>query len=155
MITNLGLDCNNAHVQPQGSYHYHGPPTLYLESLNPSGDEMIMIGYAADGYPIYYKYGYSDADDSSSGVIELTSGYALKSGDRPGDGITAPAGSYTGIYSNDWEYTSSDDVELDECNGRTGVTPEYPNGTYYYVVTDSYPFIPRCFVGSPSSDFTI
>lgn len=28
----LGLDCNNAHVQPSGKYHYHGKPTLYLET---------------------------------------------------------------------------------------------------------------------------
>ena len=30
----LGLDCNNAHVQPNGKYHYHGTPTALLEALD-------------------------------------------------------------------------------------------------------------------------
>ena len=151
---NLGLDCNNAHVQPTGKYHYHGSPVLYLESLNVQNDEMTLIGYAADGFPIYYKYAYSDPMDSSSSIIEMTSSYQLKSGDRAGDGITAPCGTYDGVYSNDYEYVQ-DLGTLDEANGRTGVTPEYPNGTYYYMITDAFPSIPRYFQGTPSQDFKI
>ena len=30
----LGLNYNNAHVQPTGRYHYHVTPTLYLENKN-------------------------------------------------------------------------------------------------------------------------
>jgi len=45
--------------------------------------------------------------------------------------------------------------DLDECNGREGITPEFPEGTYYYVITNEYPGVPRCFVGTPSSDFKI
>ena len=152
MSINLGLDCNNAHVQPTGKYHYHGAPTLYLESINISSDAMSLVGYAADGFPIYYKYGYLDADDSGSTVIELASSYRLKSGERPGDGQSAPCGEYTGIYTNDYEYVSGLG-DLDECNGRTGITPEYPSGTYYYLITDSFPFLPRCLKGTPSDDF--
>jgi len=44
---------------------------------------------------------------------------------------------------------------LDECNGRSGITPDYPNGTYYYVMTDSYPVIPRCLTGVADYSFTI
>jgi hypothetical protein len=33
------------------------------------------------------------------------------------------------------------------------VTPEYPNGTYYYVATADYPFIPRFFHGTPDKSF--
>lgn len=150
----IGLDCNNAHVQPQGKYHYHGSPTLYLSQLNVSATTMTLIGWAADGFPIYYKYGYSNPQDKTSTVVELTSSYQLKSGERPGDGSTGPCGTYNGIYSNDYEYVSGLG-NLDECNGRTGVTPEFPNGTYYYVITDDFPAIPRCFVGQPSSDFKI
>jgi hypothetical protein len=43
--------------------------------------------------------------------------------------------------------------DLDETNGRTGVTPEYPNGTYYYVLTDNWPFIPRMFRGTADASF--
>ena len=32
MHVRIGLDCNNAHVQPNGQYHYHGNPTLLIES---------------------------------------------------------------------------------------------------------------------------
>ena len=88
---NLGLDCNNAHVQPNGKYHYHGSPVLFLEDLNIPSNQMTLIGYAADGFPIYYKYAYTTADDANSQVIEMTSSYQLKSGNRPGDGVTALA----------------------------------------------------------------
>jgi hypothetical protein len=151
---NLGLDCNNAHVQPTGKYHYHGSPTLFLENLAISNNQMTLIGYAADGFPIYYKYAHSTANDSNSALVEMQTSYRLKSGQRPGNGITAPCGTYDGIYGSDYEYVDGLG-SLDEANGRTGVTPEYPQGTYYYIITDAYPFIPRYFMGTPSSDFKI
>lgn len=151
---NLGLDCNNAHVQPTGKYHYHGSPILFLQDLNIPTNQMSLIGYAADGFPIYYKYAYTTATDNSSIVIEMTSSYQLKSGNRTGDGITAPCDIYNGIYSNDYEFVNGLGT-LDEANGRTGVTPEYPAGTYYYVITDDFPSIPRYFRGTPSNDFKI
>jgi len=149
---NLGLDCNNAHVQPNGKYHYHSFPADYIASLNIPSNQMTKIGTAADGFPIYYKYApRSDADQT---IIEMTSSYRLKSGDRPGDGITAPCGSYDGVYSNDYEYVNGLGT-LDEANGRFGVIPNYPNGTYYYVITDEFPSIPRFFKGTPSNDFLL
>ena len=151
---NLGVDCNNAHVQPNGKYHYHGTPTSYLNSLNASSTTMTLIGYAADGFPVYYKYAYSLANNSGSDITIMTSSYRLKSGNRPGDGVSAPCDSYNGVYSNDYEYINGLGT-LDEANGRNGVTPEYPNGTYYYVITDEFPSIPRCLRGTPSQDFKI
>ena len=88
---------------------------------------MSLIGYAADGFPIYFKYGYASATSSSNGVITLRSSYRLKSGSRPGDGENAPCGVYDGVYSNDFEYVEGLG-DLDQCNGRVGVTPDYPNG---------------------------
>lgn len=151
---NLGLDCNSAHVQPTGKYHYHGSPILFLESLNVPINAMTLIGYAADGFPIYYKYAYSEASNNNSSVVEMSSSYQLKSGNRGGDNMTAPCGTYDGVYSNDYEYVFGLGT-LDEANGRTGITPEYPNGTYYYVITDEFPSIPRFFRGTPSNDFKI
>ena len=144
---NLGTDCNNAHVQPGGKYHYHGTPTAYLEALNVDGTKMVKIGYAADGFPIYYKYGYSDSGE----LIELKSGFKLKSGNRPGDGKSAPDGVYDGTYFQDYEFDSNL-TSLDECNGRFGKTPESEN-EYYCVFTDNYPSSPLCFMGTPSDDF--
>ena len=150
----IGLDCNNAHVQPSGKYHYHGSPTLYLQNLSVSTTRMTLIGYAADGFPIYYKYAYTNANDTNSTLIAMTSSYRLKSGRRPGDGVTAPCDVYNGIYTNDYEYVSGIGT-LDEANGRTGVTPEYPSGTYYYIITDEFPSVPRYFKGTPSQDFKL
>ena len=145
---NLGLDCNNAHVQPTGKYHYHGTPTAMLEEMGVSAREMTKVGYAADGFPIYYKYGYNDA---GSAIIEFQSGYQLKTADRGGDGITAPSGCPDGLYFQDYEYVEGG-AGLDACNGRMGKTPESDN-EYYYVITDNFPSSPLCFSGTPSSDF--
>ena len=153
-MVSIGLDCNTAHVQPNGKYHYHGVPGLYMESLSPSANEMLLVGWAADGFPIYYMYGHGSASDSTSAVKSLGSSYQMKTGERPGDGDSAPCGEYTGTYTADYEYIDGLG-DLDECNGRDGVTPEFPDGTYYYVITNEYPGVPRCFVGTPSADFTI
>ena len=61
---NLGVDRNNAHVQPDGSYHYHGLPTGLLERFSDSSVP-ILLGYAADGFPIYGPYGYRDAENEA------------------------------------------------------------------------------------------
>lgn len=150
----IGLDCNNAHVQPTGKYHYHGSPTLYLQNANIPSNTMTLVGYAADGFPVYYKYAYTNATDANSAVIAMTSSYRLKSGKRPGDGVTAPCGSYDGVYSNDYEFVNGLGT-LDQANGREGVTPEYPSGTYYYVITDDFPNIPRYFRGTPAPEFKV
>ncbi len=146
---NLGLDCNNGHVQPSGKYHYHGTPNAYLEELSLDGSEMVKLGYAADGFPIYYKYGYDDQGN----LIEMKSGYRLKTGERPGDGKSAPNGTYDGLYFQDYEYVEAASL-LDACNGRWGKTPENER-EYYYVITDNFPSSPICFSGTPSNDFRI
>lgn len=142
----LSMDLNGGHVNSVSRYHYHNIPTDYLTNdLNIDGtDHSPILGYAADGFPIYYKYLYTDATGNSTNVSSFLSGFSLKSGTRTGDGISAPNGNFDGTYVEDYEYTSSD---LDECGGRFGVTPEYPEGTYYYVLTDNWPYIPRCFKG--------
>lgn len=143
---NLGLDCNNGHVQPTGKYHYHGTPSAYLQNLDTGGSEMIKVGFAADGFPIYYKYA------EINGQIEpLESGYVLKEGVRPGDGKSSPEGCYDGTYFQDYEYVNGLSV-LDECNGMTGKTPEEEE-EYFYVITDNFPSSPLCFSGIPDASF--
>jgi len=143
----LGLDKYNAHVQPNGTYHYHGIPTGVVSA---SGGRSVpaMIGYAADGFPIYGQYGYSDPAGKSP-VKKLASSYRLKTGNRP----NGPGGPYNGKFTQDWAYVNGAG-DLDRCNGRFAVTPEYPDGTYHYVLTDTFPFIPRCWMGNPDDSFT-
>jgi hypothetical protein len=145
----LGLDQNNAHVQPNGAYHYHGIPTGLVAQLSADKKQPLLLGYAADGYPIYGPQGYSDPNDPKSPLKTLRPSYKLKPGSRPAD---APPGKYDGSYTRDWEYDPRSG-ELDENNGRTGVTPEYPDGTYYYVLTDTFPFVPRSFRATPDPSF--
>lgn len=147
------LDEYGGHVTSQGMYHYHGD-IIGLAADEDGSRHSLLYGWAADGFPIYYKYGYSTSDNPGSGVKELKSSYQLKSGDRGGDGTTAPDGTHDGTYIQDYEYVEGLG-DLDECNGRTGVTPEYPDGTYYYVITTDFPKVPNCFVGTPSEDFLI
>jgi len=149
------VDEYGAHVTSQGNYHYHGDITGLA---NEDGNRHSLIyGFAADGFPIYYKYGYSDPDDSDSEIVELLSSYRLKSGSRTGTGTAGedyPDGSHDGTYIQDFEFVENLG-DLDECNGRTGVTPEFPNGTYYYVITSDFPVTPNCFYGTPAEDWQI
>jgi len=152
----LGLDENNAHVQPSGQYHYHGLPNGLIDNLSIDGNSHSpLVGYAADGFPIYYRYVYEDAMDATSSIRVAEGCYQVKDGQRSGNGITAPNGAYDGTYTADYEYVGGFDCILDECNGRFGVTPDYPEGSYYYVMTESYPFIPRCMKGRPDNGFTV
>ncbi|MCB2100591.1 MAG: YHYH protein [Rhodobacterales bacterium] len=143
----LGLDDSNAHVQPTGAYHYHAAP-LGLMAGTGYETRPVLIGYAADGFPIYTPFGHRDPMDPSSPMMELTASYRLKPGTRP-DG---PGGPRDGSFVEDYRYVPGAGL-LDECNGREGVTPEYPQGTYHYVVTFAFPFIPRCFMGTPDDSF--
>ena len=143
----LGLDSSNAHVQPNGAYHYHGIPEALVDRLSDAGGP-TLIGYAADGFPIYGLLSYADPNDASSGLVEMESSYVLRSGTRD----SGPGGTYDGTFTADWVYAAGTGT-LDACNGRYGVTEEYPDGTYYYVITDEFPHIPRCFAGTPDDSF--
>jgi hypothetical protein len=142
----LGIDEHHAHVQPTGAYHYHGIPMGLMKELPTTGP--ALLGYAADGFPIYGPLGYKSAKDAKSEMIELHSSYRLRQGTRP----TGPGGIYNGSFVQDYEYVAGLS-DLDECNGRFGVTNEYPEGTYYYVLTTEFPFVPRCFAGTPDDSF--
>jgi hypothetical protein len=140
-------------VQPTGAYHYHGLPTGLIDQLRQENgkDKMLLIGYAADGYPMYAEYGHEKADDAKSPLKKLKSSYHMNEGNRP-KGDDGPGGKYDGTFEQDFEFVESSG-DLDESNGREGVTPEYPDGTYYYVATADYPFIPRSFHGKPDRSF--
>jgi YHYH protein len=146
---NLGLDQNNAHVQPTGAYHYHGLPTGLMARLGSDANKMLLVGYAADGFPIYTSRGHNVAKDATSPLKKLRSSYQLKKGERSG----GPGGKYDGKFTADYEYIAGSG-DLDECNGRFGVTPEYPQGIYHYYITEEFPYIGRSWHGTPDSSFS-
>lgn len=144
---NFGTDFNNAHVQPTGEYHYHGLPERFLDKLG-KGEQMTLVGWAADGFPVYAKYGYTRANDAASPVKVLAPSYRIKA--APDANRPAVSLYPMGTFTQDYEYVSSLG-DLDECNGRTGVTPEFPSGIYHYVITAGYPYIHRCVKGSAAA----
>ncbi len=139
----FGTDENNAHTQPNGQYHYHGMPEGLVAT---TGMTMKLVGFAMDGFPIYARYGFTSAMDASSPLKVITGSYRFKA--TPDAGRPDPAVFPLGTFTSDYEYAEGAG-DLDECNGRTGVTPDYPEGTYHYYITDTYPFIQRCVKGTP------
>lgn len=143
----FGVDSNNAHVQPTGEYHYHGMPEGLLANAGATDTarKMVLVGWAGDGFPIYARYCYSSANDATSALKVCTGSFvkdAVADSGRPATSLVS-----LGAFVSDWTYTAGTG-DLDECNGRTGVTPEFPKGIYYYMATDSYPFFSRCVRGN-------
>lgn len=100
----VSFDPNNAH-QAGGQHHYHAnPPGLrylvgdhvnfnpvtkaYTESTNAATKHSPILGWVADGYPIYGPYGYSISNDASSSVRRMISGYVLRNGQNGSDNLT-------------------------------------------------------------------
>ena len=156
----VGLDCASAHVNPNSGYHYHGNMYEYVEelrdgisTLNSPPSEVLQVGWAADGFPILYRFG----PDKDGNIKEMSPSFQLKSGLRPGDGSSAPCGPYSGKYTNDFGYIAGKG-DLDECNGiEASVTLNTAQGEetfeYYYVVTQDFPQISRCMKGFFNDSF--
>lgn len=138
-VYNLGLDFNNAHVQPTGEYHYHGISELLADAYA-TDEDLVHVGFAADGYLMYfsksdaYSSGYVLSADARSGTNCAGSG-ALRGADVAIDGTTPD-----GTYTSDWEWSDANG-DLDECNGIE------IDGEYAYVITDAYPYVGRCLNG--------
>ena len=104
------FDANNAH-QAGGQHHYHAnPPALryqlgdhvdfdpvskaYTESTNAPLKHSPILGWAADGWPIYGPYGYSVSNDASSGIRRMVSGYVLRNGQYGSQNLTTVGRTY-------------------------------------------------------------
>ncbi len=143
----FGVDANNAHVQPGGVYHYHGVPSGMLSAPARAGRAMALVGWAVDGYPIYARLGHADPTSSDSPLRAMRPSYRLKA--RPDAGRPPIDFAPMGTFTQDYEYVAGLG-DLDECNGRHDVTPEFPRGIYHYYATDAFPFVQRCVKGTPA-----
>ncbi|MEO0038806.1 MAG: hypothetical protein RIQ59_2017 [Bacteroidota bacterium] len=169
---NIGFDCAHGHPGPMTSdYHHHQNPSafnieivpsssicnvyladgLYVPNPNTHGP---LIGFAADGYPIYGAYGYTNSLDSTTPIKRITPSYRLRNitaRTTLPNGTAAVGPTLTqmvqiqgpgqpqiqailGAYLEDFEYVAGLG-DLDENNGRFCKTPEYPNGIYCYFAT--------------------
>jgi len=90
-----------------------------------NGEHSPILGYAFDGFPIYGPIGL----DSTGLVKWISSSYVLTS--------RAPS-----ISKDDFEFHGNSG-DLDICNGIYSCTPEYPNGTYHYVLSIDIPALER------------
>ena len=135
----ITLDAHLGHTDGTGLYHYHGGPAALFDQF--PGTDSPVIGFAADGFPIYGSY-FTD----TSGILRSAkSSYSLKPGSRPA-GIDEPGKSYDGTFVDDYEYIAGSG-DLDECNGMTLA------GQYGYFVTNAYPWVVGCLMGTPNDSF--
>lgn len=147
LYDNYGADQHNGLTYTSGQYHYHGGPNALFDAA-PESEGSPVIGFAADGFPIYGSYFF---DEDEQQLRKAISGYSLKEGIRqPINGLNPADDSensdeYDGTYLADWEFTDGGD--LDECNGMT------IDQQYGYYVTDTYPWVMACFSGTPNSSF--
>ena len=87
---------------------------LYLQGFNAATTREIRITIPVNAPRVAYAFSYLD---SGHGIRLVNEGYIL------------------GDLTQDYIYDSSEGL-LDEFNGKFGPTPEYPNGTYAYFMTE-------------------
>ncbi len=156
-----GFDCAKAHPA-NGNYHHHQNPSAFnldlvvistVCNLYPADGLYVintvehspLLGFAADGYPIYGAYAYANTDGTGA-ITRMKSSYQLRNMTTR---TTSPTGATVssgpavstqyplGYFKEDYEYVAhpSDPTYLDIHNGRNCITPEYPGGIYAYFTT--------------------
>lgn len=147
----ISFDDCLGHAAGNGEYHHHVSPNCLYDHLNDE-EHSDLIGYAFDGFPIYGAYGFTDPD-GNGGITRMRSSYQLRSISArttlPNGTVLntnqygpAIAGQYPlGAFLEDYEFVPGLG-DLDVHNGRTCVTPEYPEGTYAYFVTLNEQYTP-------------
>jgi hypothetical protein len=66
----------------------------YTESTTAPTKHSPILGWVADGYPIYGPYGYSASNNAASGVRRMISGYVLRNGQFGSQNLTTLGRSY-------------------------------------------------------------
>ena len=84
------------HVQPIALRHqlgdhvdYNATTNRYTESTAPVTQHSPILAWAADGFPIYGPYGYSDPTNAASGVRRMVSGFTLRDGTKGTTNLTS------------------------------------------------------------------
>ncbi len=144
------LDDCNGQIEPDNlmdnynCYNYKALPKCLCD-IHDDQNHSPLLGFAKDGFPIYGPYGYSESFNPSSQIKRLDTSYRLK---QSASRLQGPDFSNyaSGTFVQDYEYVSNLG-DLDDHNGRSCVTPEFPNGTYAYFTTmtsgyqPAYPYV--------------
>jgi len=157
-IANGIMDACGGHTAFE--YHHHElKQKCFMDSglvatpwTNPDVDSSVpspVLGFAADGFPIYGPHGC--VDEACTEVIEFKSGWEVKPGDDPKNYAWDPADNadaanvYPPGEEGAYHYMAKNGVEyLDKCNGRFG-----PDGKYRYHATADFPYLLGCYMGTP------
>ncbi len=149
------MDSCLGHPNGLHEYHLHVHPKCLWDEED-SSSHAPLLGFAFDGFPVYGSYTYVNTNGTGA-ITKMTSSYRLR---NISDRTTLPDGTILqpqyygpslatyplGAYVQDYEYVPGLGT-LDSLNGRFGVTPEYPSGTYAYFVTldsnndPAYPYV--------------
>jgi len=131
-------DSHNAHCQADGTYHYHGNPNALYDTSGKT--ESPVIGFAADGFPIYGPY----INDGGT-IRKVTSSWQRHPMKREADSCPRVSDE-PGTFINDYRFVNGSG-DLDSCNGMMR------GGHYGYYLTDRYPYIIKYFKGKPNESF--
>jgi len=134
-------DITNPVITEQGvATHYTiNPDVLGLTEWD-TANASPVVGWAFDGLPIYGPYGYSDANDNTSSVVRIQSGWELDTRTR-GTGntgeTTGPGGKPTGQFIKDFKISASAGSSgfTDSFNMRYAVTKDSATPIWHYVAT--------------------
>lgn len=158
------FDPGNAHQQNTGVYHYHANPIglryllgdhvdysptakTYAEATNAPTQHSPILGWVADGFPIYGPYGYANATNPASGIRRMVSGYVIRNGSYGTSNLTANgrttipqwAVRLTGVSSNQAGPSVSTSYPLGrymEDNDYLGDLPNTNTGSNYQQSVD-------------------
>ena len=134
-----------AHQQQGGTYHYHADPIalryllgdhvdynsttkVYTESTNAVTKHSPILGWVADGYPIYGPYGYSNATNPASGIRRMISGYVPRNGQNGTDNISTTGSART--YLPAWALREYSGMSPAGTTNGPAVSSSYPFGRY-------------------------
>ncbi len=159
VMENEGFGCDRSHPA-MGNLHNHQIPMGFNYSVAGTQSDICdcfpsdglftaapaqhspLIGFAADGYPIYGPYAYANVD-GTGGIALMTPSYQVRNitarthyadGTNVTDGPAISAAWPLGAFYEDYEFIANSGT-LDYYNGRFAITPEYPCGTYAYYTT--------------------
>ncbi|MBU6408924.1 MAG: YHYH protein [Verrucomicrobia bacterium] len=136
----VSFDPANAHQQQSGTYHYHADPIglryllgdnvdfnpstkAYTESTNAPTQHSPIIGWMADGFPLYGPYGYSNPTNPASGIRRMVSGYVPRNGEDGSQNLAA-------VGRGDLPQWAVRLFNVSSNQTGPNVSPQYPLGRY-------------------------